>query len=104
MIFHEPFLGIIGNETSGKYKDPTHHPFHQKITSVPAKNKNSMKTFRKWQNEDIGGFNKENWLEVDVSRFSLGYSKSYINSPCLIRVIDEQGESIGRLHQTIKSA
>ena len=31
--FHGVFLGIIGNEPSGKYKDPNHHPFYQKIMS-----------------------------------------------------------------------
>ena len=32
--FHGSFLEIIGNEPSGKYKDPTHHNFHHRIISV----------------------------------------------------------------------
>ena len=32
--FHGSFLEVIGNETSGKYKDPTHHHFHHKIMSI----------------------------------------------------------------------
>ena len=34
--FHEAFIGIIGNELSGKYKDPNHHPFLHKIISLYA--------------------------------------------------------------------
>ena len=30
-----------------------------------------------------------------------GSTKTYIDSHCVIRVIDEQGEAIGRLHETI---
>ena len=26
--FYDAFIGIIGNEPSGKYKDISHHPFH----------------------------------------------------------------------------
>ena len=36
LIFHYNFFGIIGNEPSGKYKDPTHNLFHNKIISVLA--------------------------------------------------------------------
>ena len=32
--FHGSFLEIIGNEPSGKYKDPTHHNFHHRKISV----------------------------------------------------------------------
>ena len=34
LIFHDAFLGMIGNEPIGKYKYPTHNPFHHKIISV----------------------------------------------------------------------
>ena len=34
--FHYSFHVIIGNEPSGKYKDPIHQPFHQNIISVPT--------------------------------------------------------------------
>ena len=58
MIFHYAFLGMIGNEPSGKYKDPTHHPFIHKSISVIAETQISMETFRKWKDEVIAGFNK----------------------------------------------
>ena len=67
LIFHELFLGIIGNEPSGKYKDPTHHPYHQKIIPVPEETQFSMDNFRKCQNEFIGGFNENNWWAVEIS-------------------------------------
>ena len=60
MIFHDAFLGIIGNEPSVKYKDPTHHHFHPKIISVLAETQISIETIRKWQYEVIAGFNKTN--------------------------------------------
>ena len=101
--FHEAFLEIIGNEPSGKYKYPTHHPFHHKIISVLAETQISMETFRKWQDEVIGGYNEKYWLTVDVSNFGQGSSKRYVDSRCVVRVIDEQGEAIGRLHQKIKN-
>ena len=63
-----------------------------------------MDTFRKWQNEVIGGFNENHWLEVDVSKVGHSSSKRYVDSFCLVRVIEKQGEAIGRLHQTIQNA
>ena len=56
--FHYAFLGIVGNEPSGKYTDPTHNPFHQNMISVIVVSQTSMETFRKWQYEVIGGFNE----------------------------------------------
>ena len=38
----------IWYEPSGKYKDPTYHPFHHKIISVLAEIHISMENFRKW--------------------------------------------------------
>ena len=32
---HYAFLDIISNEPYGKYKDPTHCPFHHKTIHVP---------------------------------------------------------------------
>ena len=61
--FHGSFLEIIGNESSVKYKYPTHNYFHHKIISVLADTKNSIDTFHKWQDEVIAGFNERNgWL------------------------------------------
>ena len=59
MIFHESFIGIIGNEPSGNYKYPNHHPFRHKTICVPSETIISMETFRKWQNEFIEGFNNK---------------------------------------------
>ena len=65
LIFNEPIIVIFGNEPSVKYKDTAHHPFHQKIVSVISDTNNSMETFRKWQNEVIGGFNQNIWLVLN---------------------------------------
>ena len=56
--FHYAFLEIIGNEPPGKYKDPTHYHFHNKIISVLADTHISIETFHKWQDEVIAGFNE----------------------------------------------
>ena len=55
--FHGSFLEVIGNEPSGKYKDPTHHHFHHTIMSILSDTKISKQTFQKWQDEVIAGFN-----------------------------------------------
>ena len=34
LIFYDEFLGIIGNEPSGKHKDPSNYPFHEKTFSI----------------------------------------------------------------------
>ena len=60
-----------------------------------------MKTFRKWQYEVIGGYDEKYWLTVDVSNFGQVSAKRYVNSRCVVRVINEQGKAIGILHQTI---
>ena len=103
LIFHDEFLGIFGNESSGKYKDPTHHHFHHKIISLPAEGQTLIETFRKWQDEVMAGFNQKNWLAVDASKVGQGSAKRYVDSRCVGRVIDEKGEVIGRFHQTIQN-
>ena len=40
---------------------------------------------------------------VNVSKVSQVYAKRYFDSCCVVRVIDEQGKVIGRLHQTIQN-
>ena len=60
-----------------------------------------METFCKWQDEVISGFNKPNWLAVDVLKIGQGSAKRYVGSRCVVMVIDKQGEAIGRFHQTI---
>ena len=102
MRFHDSFPGIIGNEPFGKYKDPTHHPFHNKIISVLSK-KQLMETFRRWKYEFITGFNKKDWLAVDASKVGQGSAKRCVDIRCVVRVIYEQDEAIGRLHQTIQN-
>ena len=66
--------------------------------------KKLTETFCKWQNEVIGGFNNKNWLGFDISKVGHGYSKKYVGSRFLISVINEQGEVIGILNQTIQNA
>ena len=63
-----------------------------------------MKTFRKWQDGFNAGFNETNWLAVEVKKFGQGSTKRYVDSCCIVRVIDEKGEAIGILHQTIQNA
>ena len=60
-----------------------------------------MDTFHKWQDEFIVGFNEKNWSAVDVSKFGQGSAKMYVDSRCVAGVIDNQGEAIGILHQTV---
>ena len=43
-------------------------------------------------------------LVVDVSKVGQVSGKRYVNSHCAVRVIDDQGETIGRLHQTIRNS
>ena len=43
-------------------------------------------------------------MAVDVSKVGQGSAKRYVDSPCVVRVIDEQGEAIGILHQTIQNS
>ena len=62
-----------------------------------------METFRRCQDEVIEGFNGVKLFVVDVSKVGQGYTKRYFDSCCIVRLIDEQGESIGRLHQTIQN-
>ena len=43
-------------------------------------------------------------MDVDIAKVGQGSSKSYVDSRSVVRVIDEQGEAIGRLHETIQNA
>ena len=63
-----------------------------------------METFFKWQNEVIGGSNKNNLFEVNISKVGHVYSKWCVNSRCLIRVIDKQVDDTVRSNQTIHNA
>ena len=103
LIFHGSFLEIVGNEPSGKYKDPTHHYFHHIITYVVADTNISIETFHKWEDEVIVGFNGKKWLAVDIAKFGQGSAKRYVDSCSVVRVIDKQGEAIGRLHEKIQN-
>ena len=49
----------------------------------------------------ISGFNENNWLAVDITKAGQGSEKRYVDSRSVFRVIDEQGEAIGRLHEFI---
>ena len=46
---------------------------------------------------------KKKWLVIDVSKVGQGSAQKYVDSSCVVTVIDEQGEAIGRLHQTIQN-
>ena len=49
----------------------------------------------------IAGFNENNWLDVAIKKVGQGSAKRYVDSRSVVRIIDEQGEAIGRLHETI---
>ena len=42
-------------------------------------------------------------MAVDVSKVGQGSAKLYLDICCVVRVIDEQGEAIGILYQTIQN-
>ena len=63
-----------------------------------------MVTFRKCQNKIIEGFNDKNWLGVNILKFDRSYLNRYVDSRCLIRLIYEKGEAIGRLKRTVHNA
>ena len=52
----------------------------------------------------IAGFNENNWLDVAIKKVGQGSAKRYVDSCSVVRIIDEQGEAIGRLHKTIVNA
>ena len=51
--FYDDFRGIILNEPSGKYKDRSHHPFHQNIVFILFEVSISNESFDKWKKEVI---------------------------------------------------
>ena len=62
-----------------------------------------METFCKWQDEVIVGFNEKlavGWRFKSFTRFW----KKFVNICFIVRLIDDQGEVIGRLHQTIQNS
>ena len=73
--FYYSFIGIIGNEPSGKYKDRSHHPFYQKIVSILFELKISAKTFEKRKKDVIYGFNDKNWLGVNIEKLAADVQK-----------------------------
>ena len=99
--FHGSFLKVIWNEPSGKYKDPTRHKFHHTIIFIISDTKISIQTFQKWQDEVISAFNEKHWLDIAIKKVGQGSAKRYVDSPSVVKVIDEQGEAIGRFHKTI---
>ena len=52
----------------------------------------------------IAGFNENNWLDVAIKKVGQGSAKRYVDSCSGVRVFDEQGGAIGRLHETIMNA
>ena len=49
----------------------------------------------------IAGFNEKNWLDITIKKVGQGSSKRYVNNRSVVKVIDEQGDVIRRLHETI---
>ena len=47
---------------------------------------------------------QKKWLAVDIAKVGQGSAKRYVYSCSVVRVIDEQGEAIGILHETIQNA
>ena len=43
-------------------------------------------------------------MAVDIAIVGQGSTKRYVDSRSVVRVIDKQGEAIGRLHKTIQNA
>ena len=91
MRFHEAVIGIIWNEPSGIYNNPTHNTLHQKIIFVISEKLIIIKNLHKWKNEVIEGFEDKSWLGVNISKFGRGSSKMYVDSRCLVRERYEQG-------------
>ena len=84
LIFYDAFVGIIGNKPYGKYKDPSHHPFHQKFISVLSETEFSGQTFNKRKKELIDGFNAKKWLGVNIDKIVSGSYKKYVDSRCVV--------------------
>ena len=49
----------------------------------------------------IACFNENNWLDAGIEKVGQGSVKRYVDSRYVVRIIDEQGEAIGRLHEKI---
>ena len=69
--------------------------------SILSDPKISKQTFQKWQDEVIAGFNEKNQLDVAIKKVGQGSAKRYVDSSSVVKVFYEQGEAIGRLHETI---
>ena len=69
--------------------------------SILSYTKFSKQTFQKWQDEVIAGFYEKNWLDITIKKVVQGSSKRYVNSCSIVKVINEQGDVIRRLHKMI---
>ena len=52
----------------------------------------------------IDGFNDKNWLGVNIEKIGSRSAKSYVDSRCVVSVIDEQGYDIGKTGNIMQSA
>ena len=102
--FYDEFLGIIGYEPSGKYKDCSHHNFHQNIISILFEQNISDETFEKRNKEVIDGFNDKNCLGINIEKIGKICAKLYVDSRCVISVMYEQGYAIGKIINTTQIA
>ena len=92
---HDAFIGIIKNEPSGKYKDPSHQYFHHKTIYVLSEIYISDQTFKKYKEEVTDGFNAKHWLGVNISIIRSGSYKRYDDICCFKIVIYKQESILG---------
>ena len=62
------------------------------------KHKLQWRPFANFKMESLEVLTKK-WLAVDVSKVGQGSTKRYVDSRCLVRVIDKQCEAIGGFYQ-----
>ena len=80
LSIYDAFLGIIGNEPSGKYKDRSNHPFHQNIISILFELNIYDETFEKWKKEVIDVFNDKNWSGVNIEKLAVDPQKGMLKA------------------------
>ena len=52
----------------------------------------------------IDGSNKTNWLCANIDKIGSGSYNTYVDIRCVVSVIDEKVDNIGRLIKTLQSA
>ena len=49
----------------------------------------------------IDVLNNKSWLGVNIDKTGSGYSNRCVDSPCVVSVIENQGDAIGRLSHNL---